>query len=84
MEFHGTDKKLIAQNNLGNKVFLQGKKLPEELDALTRQAYIGLNLVENTGLNQYYSLRTNFRLYTQWPAPDQHELPRVQTHQRTV
>lgn len=53
-------KKLIAQNNLGNKVFLQGKKLPEELDALTRQAYIGLNLVENTGLNQYYSLANKF------------------------
>ncbi|HNF44165.1 MAG TPA: glycosyltransferase, partial [Ferruginibacter sp.] len=53
-------KKLIAQNNLGNKVFLQGKKLPEELDAVTRQACIGLNLVENTGLNQYYSLANKF------------------------
>ncbi|HNU87965.1 MAG TPA: glycosyltransferase, partial [Ferruginibacter sp.] len=62
-------KKLIAQNNLGNKVFMKGKVLPEELDAITRQTYIGLNLVENTGLNQYYSLANKFFDYIQNGLP---------------
>jgi glycosyltransferase involved in cell wall biosynthesis len=45
-------KKLIIKNNLSDKVLLKGKLLPEELDAITAQAYIGVNLVENIGLNQ--------------------------------
>ncbi|MBP6286851.1 MAG: glycosyltransferase [Ferruginibacter sp.] len=53
-------KKLIAENNLQDKVFLKGKLLPGELDNITRQACIGINLVENTGLNQYYSLANKF------------------------
>jgi glycosyltransferase involved in cell wall biosynthesis len=53
-------KELISSNNLGDKVFLKGKVLPGELDAVTQNAYIGLNLVENTGLNQYYSLANKF------------------------
>lgn len=62
-------KKLIAQNNLQDKVFLKGKVLPEELDAITRKAYIGLNLVENSGLNQYYSLANKFFDYIQNGLP---------------
>src|SRR4029078_2918224 len=37
-------KKLIIKNNLSDKVLLKGKLLPEELDAITAQAFIGVNL----------------------------------------
>ena len=53
-------KELIIANNLTAKVLLKGKVLPEQLDAVTQGAHIGLNLVENTGLNQYYSLANKF------------------------
>ena len=53
-------KALITANNLGDKVLLKGKVLPEELDAITATAYIGINLVEHIGLNQYYSLANKF------------------------
>jgi glycosyltransferase involved in cell wall biosynthesis len=64
-------KALIATNNLQDKVLLKGKVLPEELDAVTQQAYIGINLVEHIGLNQYYSLANKFFDYIQ------HGLPQV-------
>ncbi len=53
-------KALIVANNLGDKVLLKGKVLPDELDAITATAYIGINLVEHIGLNQYYSLANKF------------------------
>jgi len=62
-------KKLISQNNLQDKVFLKGKVLPGELDNITRQAWVGLNLVENMGLNQYYSLANKFFDYIQNGLP---------------
>jgi len=34
--------------------------LPSALDIITQEASIGINLVENTGLNQYYSLANKF------------------------
>ena len=64
-------KLLITANKLEDQVFLMGKVLPEELDSLTQGAYIGINLVENTGLNQYYSLANKFFDYIQ------HGLPQV-------
>lgn len=62
-------KKIIKANNLQNKVFLKGKMLPHELDAITRQAIIAVNLVENKGLNQYYSLANKFFDYIQNGIP---------------
>jgi glycosyltransferase involved in cell wall biosynthesis len=53
-------KTLISENNLENKVFLKGKVMPEDLDAITQGSFIGINLVEHTGLNQYYSLANKF------------------------
>ena len=53
-------RELIALNNLEDKVLLKGKQLPEQLNDITPHCYIGLNLVENTGLNQYYSLANKF------------------------
>jgi len=53
-------RELIKTNNLEDKVFIKGKVLPEALGTITKQATIGINLVENTGLNQYYSLANKF------------------------
>jgi len=52
--------KIIAENNLAGKVVIKGAVLPEELDEATEVADIGLNLVENSGENQYYSLANKF------------------------
>jgi glycosyltransferase involved in cell wall biosynthesis len=53
--------KTIIQNHcLEKKVIIKGKVSPEELHEITAQYYIGLNLVENIGLNQYYSLANKF------------------------
>lgn len=62
-------KELIASNNLQDKVFVKGKVLPGQLDAITQSAYIGINLVEHTGLNQYYSLANKFFDYIQNGLP---------------
>lgn len=50
----------LQQNGLEQKIILKGMLLPEELPAYNARAWIGLNLVENTGLNQYYSLANKF------------------------
>jgi glycosyltransferase involved in cell wall biosynthesis len=60
---------LIQQYNLSNKVLLKGKLKPEELKKTTAKAYIGINLVENTGLSQYYSLANKFFDYIQHGIP---------------
>ena len=60
---------LIAANNLGDIVLLKGKVLPEQLENITRDAYIGLNLVEHIGLNQYYSLANKFFDYVHSAVP---------------
>ena len=62
-------KMIIAKNNLQAKVLLKGKRLPEYLDDITRRAHIGLNLVENNGLNQYYSLANKFFDYIHTGIP---------------
>lgn len=53
-------KKQIAQYKLEGKIILKGMLSPDELQAISRHAFIGLNLVENNGLNQYYSLANKF------------------------
>lgn len=57
--------KLIKEHKLENKVFLKGKVIPEELDKITSDCYIGINLVEPLGLNQYFSLANKFFDYIQ-------------------
>lgn len=53
-------KELIKKHQVADKVFLMGKIAPDGLRKITPQYYIGINLVENTGLNQYYSLANKF------------------------
>jgi glycosyltransferase involved in cell wall biosynthesis len=62
-------KALVASNNLQSKVFVKDKVLPAELDAITQSAFTGINLVEHTGLNQYYSLANKFFDYIQNGLP---------------
>ncbi len=51
---------LVKQNNLENKVIFKGKVAPDELRAITQQAYIGITLFEDNGLSNYYSLANRF------------------------
>lgn len=53
-------KQLIHENGLSDKVLLKGKKTPQELSAITRQAYAGINLIEPYGQNQLMSLANKF------------------------
>lgn len=52
--------KLVQKHQLSNKVIFKGNIPPAALTSLTQQAYIGVNLVENNGLNSYYSLANKF------------------------
>lgn len=67
--FYTQTQQLIAQYNVADKVFLKGKVLPSELEQITLQATIGINLVENNGLNQYYSLANKFFDYIHAQVP---------------
>jgi glycosyltransferase involved in cell wall biosynthesis len=53
-------KTIINNHCLTEKVIIKGKVSPDELNRITSEYYIGLNLVENIGLNQYYSLANKF------------------------
>ena len=45
---------------LQNKVKFLGYVLPTDLEKITREAYIGFNLLQNLGLSYYYSLSNKF------------------------
>lgn len=53
-------KQLAKENNVETKVIFKGNVAPVELRSITEQAYIGINLVENTGLSNYLSLANKF------------------------
>jgi glycosyltransferase involved in cell wall biosynthesis len=59
----------IKELKLENKVKLLGKLKPAELKEITRQAYIGINLLENRGLSYYYSLGNKTFDYIQAGVP---------------
>ncbi|HEV2832595.1 MAG TPA: glycosyltransferase [Hanamia sp.] len=67
--FFEQTKRLIEENSLQQKVFLKGKITPVELQEVTQQAYIGINLVERCGLNQLYSLANKFFDYMHYAIP---------------
>jgi len=62
-------KSLIHKQGLQDKIILKGLVLPSLLKDITRQAIIGINLVEKEGLNQYYSLPNKFFDYIQAGVP---------------
>lgn len=51
---------LVKENNLQDKVIFKGKIKPDELRAITQQAYIGVTLFDDAGLSNYYSLANRF------------------------
>ncbi len=53
-------KELIKENNLGDKVELRGMLGPDELLSISQQAYIGVAVAENEGMNQYLALPNKF------------------------
>lgn len=59
----------LIQQNLGHKIIMTGNIRPEVLKHLTNHCYIGINLVENTGLNQYYSLANKYFDYIMASKP---------------
>ncbi|MCO5231048.1 MAG: glycosyltransferase [Chitinophagales bacterium] len=55
--------------NLHHKVRFLGNLEPEQLWFFTENAFIGVNLLENRGLNYYYSLANKFFDYVQAEIP---------------
>ncbi len=51
---------LARRLNIENRVEFLGFVSPEQLKEITCKAYIGVNLLENRGLNYYYSLANKF------------------------
>ncbi|MGC4103367.1 MAG: glycosyltransferase [Ferruginibacter sp.] len=51
---------LVQEHGLQQKVIFKGKIKPDELRAITQQAYIGVTLFDDEGLSNYYSLANRF------------------------
>ena len=62
-------RELIHANNVQDKVELKGMLHPDELWKIAQQAYIGIALAENTGLNQYLALPNKFFDYVHAGLP---------------
>lgn len=60
---------LVKELKLEQKVKFLGYVQPHELKAITLQADIGVNLLQNKGLNYYYSLANKFFDYMQVCKP---------------
>jgi glycosyltransferase involved in cell wall biosynthesis len=60
---------LALELGLENKVRFLGYVLPQDLKNITAQADIGCNLLQNKGLNYYYSLANKFFDYIQADIP---------------
>ncbi|MFT4094114.1 MAG: glycosyltransferase [Niabella sp.] len=60
---------LTKKYGVENKVVFKGMLLPADLETELAKAYIGINLVENAGLNQYYSLPNKLFDYIQQAVP---------------
>jgi glycosyltransferase involved in cell wall biosynthesis len=60
---------LSKESGLEHKVIFKGLVPPNELLKYTEGAFIGINLVENSGLNQFYSLANKFFDYIQAELP---------------
>ena len=60
---------LVKDLGLENRVTFLGRIEPKQLKTLTEDAYIGINLLENTSLNYYYSLANKFFDYAHAEIP---------------
>lgn len=62
-------KQLVTSLNLQNKVKFLGRVSPDKLKSITQQSWLGINILENKGLNYYYSLANKFFDYVQAGVP---------------
>jgi len=62
-------RQLAKDLNLTNKVKFLGYIQPQELRQLTPKIHLGINLLQNKGLNYYYSLANKFFDYMQAGKP---------------
>lgn len=62
-------KSQVKELKLEDKVIFLGKLEPLALQKITQEAFIGINLLENTSLNYYYSLANKFFDYIQAEIP---------------
>ena len=62
-------RQLVQDLNLQAQVTFWGYVQPTELEELTKKAHFGLNLLQNKGLNYYYSLANKFFDYVQAYKP---------------
>jgi len=53
-------KELVAENKLTDKIIFKGYLPPYELQNYTLNAWVGINLLDNKGLNNHYSLANRF------------------------
>ncbi|MEO0340291.1 MAG: glycosyltransferase, partial [Bacteroidota bacterium] len=63
---------LVKKEHLEKRVKFLGFLKPDELRIITPQAFLGLNLLENKGLNYYYSLANKCFDYIQAGLPSIH------------
>ncbi|MEM8907648.1 MAG: glycosyltransferase [Bacteroidota bacterium] len=71
-DLSATLRQLVHELKLEDKVRFLGYLRPTALKAITAKAYIGLNLLENKGLNYYYSLANKTFDYIQQEIPALH------------
>ncbi|MBL7797884.1 MAG: glycosyltransferase [Saprospiraceae bacterium] len=62
-------RKMAADLGAQDRVRFLGYVKPADLKALTAQAWLGINVLENTGLSYYYSLANKFFDYVQAGVP---------------
>lgn len=60
---------LTKELQVQDKVKFLGYIQPDELNAVTEKAHLGINLLQNKGLNYYYSLANKFFDYIQAQKP---------------
>ena len=67
--FMNQARQIVKDNQLENKVDFRGWVSPGQLKSFTESAYIGVNIIENTGLNNSLSLSNRFFDYIQAALP---------------
>jgi glycosyltransferase involved in cell wall biosynthesis len=62
-------RQMVKNRELADRVEFLGKLSPKSLAEITPKAFVGYNLLENTGLSYYYSLANKFFDYTMSGIP---------------
>lgn len=62
-------RQLVQAHGVADKVVLKGMLPPDELGKITQRAVLGINLIEQDGLNQYLSLANKFFDYIHAGVP---------------